>query len=60
MEELRAAGLLRKGQILGALMDHNAGDHERDDYESDDVDDLDGYFIEDALLDAGFDGDADA
>jgi len=54
--------LLRKGQILGALMDHNAGDDDAGDdsdtYDSDD--DLDGDFLEDALLDAGYDGEADA
>ena len=56
MDDLKAAGLLRKGQILGALMDHNAGD---DDDDGDD-DDLDGDLLEDALLDAGYDGEADA
>ena len=55
MDDLKAAGLLRKGQILGALMDHNAGD----DDDGDD-DDLDGDLLEDALLDAGYDGEADA
>ena len=55
MDDLKAAGLLRKGQILGALMDHNAGDDE-----DDDDDDLDGDLLEDALLDAGYDGEADA
>ncbi|MGB2288783.1 MAG: SMC-Scp complex subunit ScpB [Candidatus Puniceispirillaceae bacterium] len=55
MDDLNAAGLLRKGQILGALMDHNAGD----DDDGDD-DDLDGDLLEDALLDAGYDGEADA
>ena len=54
MDDLNAAGLLRKGQILGALMDHNAGD----DDDGDD-DDLDGDLLEDALLDAGYDGEAD-
>ena len=56
MDDLNAAGLLRKGQILGALMDHNAGDDE-DGY---DDDDRDGDLLEDALLDAGYDGEADA
>ena len=56
MDDLKAAGLLRKGQILGALMDHNAGG---DDDDGDD-DDLDGDLLEDALLDAGHDGEADA
>ena len=55
MDDLKAAGLLRKGQILGALMDHNAGDDE-----DVDDDDLDGDLLEDALLDAGYDGEADA
>ena len=55
MDDLNAAGLLRKGQILGALMDHNAGDDE-----GGDDDDLDGDLLEDALLDAGYDGEADA
>ena len=55
MDDLNAAGLLRKGQILGALMDHNAGDDE-----DVDDDDLDGDLLEDALLDAGYDGEADA
>ena len=56
MDDLKAAGLLRKGQILGALMDHNAGG---DDDDGDD-DDLDGDLLEDALLDAGYEGEADA
>ena len=56
MDDLKAAGLLRKGQILGALMDHNAGG---DDDDGDD-DDLDGDLLEDALLDSGYDGEADA
>ena len=55
MDDLKAAGLLRKGQILGALMDHNAGDDE-----DGDDDDLDGDLLEDAFLDAGDDGGADA
>ena len=55
MDDLKAAGLLRKGQIMGAHMDHNAGDDE-----DGDDDDLDGDLLEDALLDAGYDGEADA
>ena len=55
MDDLKAAGLLRKGQILGALMDHNAGDDEVGDN-----DDLDGDLLEDAFLDAGYNGEADA
>ena len=60
MEDLRAAGLLRKGQIIGALVDHNVGDDERDDYESDDAVDLAEDILEDALMDVGYVGDADA
>jgi len=60
IDDLKAAGLLRKGQILGALMDHNAGDDDADDH-ADSLDgDIDGDFLEDAMLDAGFDGDTDA
>jgi segregation and condensation protein B len=60
MDDLKAAGLLRKGQILGAFMDHNAGDDDADDH-ADSLDgDIDGDFLEDAMLDAGFDGDTDA
>ena len=55
MDDLKAAGLLRKGQILGALMDHNAGDDKNGD-----DDELDGDLLEDALLDARYDGEADA
>ena len=54
MDDLRAAGLLRKGQILGALMDHAP---QNDDL--DDEDDSDADFLEDCL-DAGYDGDEHA
>ena len=60
VEDLKAAGLLRKGQILGALMDHNAGDDKSDEFDSDDADGLEGGVLEDALLDIGYDGGADA
>ena len=56
MDELKAAGLLRKGQILGALKDHNAGDDEDDDENND----LDADLLENALLDASYNGEADA
>ena len=65
MDDLKTSGLLRKGQILGALMDHNADD-DRDDADDDDSDsddywdELAGDFLEDAMLDAGYDGEADA
>lgn len=64
MDDLKASGLLRKGQILGALMDHNADDDADDDVDDDNRDDygdgLAGDFLEDAMLDAGYDGEADA
>ena len=56
MEDLKAAGLLRKGQILGALMDHNAGD----DDDNDDAHNLGSDLLEDALQDVYYSGDADA
>ena len=52
MDDLKAAGLLRKGQILGALMDYTS---QTDDL--DDEDDSDADFLEDGLLEAGYDGD---
>ena len=55
MGDLKAAGLLRKGQILGALMDHAP---QNDDL--DDEDDGDADFLEDGLLEAGYDGDEHA
>ena len=60
MEDLKAAGLLRKGQILGGLMDHNAVDEENANYESDDANILMNDFFEDTMLDAGYDGEDDA
>ncbi|MEC8109336.1 MAG: SMC-Scp complex subunit ScpB [Pseudomonadota bacterium] len=60
MEELKTAGLLRKGQILGGLMDHNAVDDENDSYERDDANVLMNDFFEDTRLDAGYDGEDDA
>lgn len=55
MDDLKAAGLLRKGQTLGALMDHTS---QNDDL--DDEDDSDADFLEDGLLEAGYDGDGHA
>ena len=50
MDDLKAAGLLRKGQILGALMDHTPQDDDIDDEDNSDADSL-----EDGLLQAGYD-----
>ena len=55
MDDLKAAGLLRKGQILGALMDQAP---QNDDL--DDEDDSDADFLEDGLLDGGYDGEEHA
>ena len=55
MDDLKAAGLLRKGQILGALMDQTS---QNDDLN--DEDDSDADFLEDGLLEAGYDGDEHA
>ena len=60
MEDLKAAGLLRKGQILGAIMDHHAAADDNDNHESDDTDVSLSNFLEDAMLGAGFDGEDDA
>ena len=60
VDDLKAAGLLRKGKILGTLMDYNVGDDDSDDYDIDDTNDLEDNFLEDATLDGGYDGEADA
>ena len=61
IEDLKAAGLLRKGQILGELMDHNAADDNNDNYENDDTDDNHmNNFLEDAILDTDYHGEDDA
>ena len=60
VDDLKAAGLLRKGEILGALMDYNVGDDDSDDYNIDDTNDLGDNFPEDAMLGGGYDGEADA
>ena len=52
--------MLNKGQILGALMDHNVGDNHSHDYDSDDSDDLDEEFLKEAPLDTSLNGEADA
>ena len=60
MEDLKAAGLLRKGQILGGLTDYNVASDKPYSNESDDANDLMNDFLEDTMLDAGYDGDDDA
>ena len=60
LEDLKAAGLLRKGQIIGALMDQNANSDNNDDFNSDNSHDFESNFLKDTLLDVGYDGEADA
>ena len=52
LDELKSAGLLRKGQILGAFMDSPAADQNNDaDEEGDDL--LDDQLMEEAMVEAG-------
>ena len=60
VDDLKAAGLLKKGEILGTLMDYNVGDDDSDDNDIDDTNDLGDNFPEDTTLDGGYDGEADA
>ena len=55
IDDLKAAGLLRKGQILGALMDHTPQNDDRDDEYDSDTD-----VLEDGLLKASYDGEEHA
>ena len=59
LEELKASGLLRKGQVLGALMDHqNAGDDF--DRSCDDTEDFSEALSEEGFLDNFCNGESDA
>ena len=52
LDELKSAGLLRKGQVLGALMDSPVTDQDDDaDEEGDDL--LDDQLMEEAMVEAG-------
>jgi segregation and condensation protein B len=52
LDELKSAGLLRKGQILGALMESPATNQDDDsDEEGDDL--LDDQLMEEAMVEAG-------
>ena len=58
LDELKSAGLLRKGQILGALMDSPATNQDDDsDKEGDDL--LDDQLMEEALVEAGLNVNSD-
>ena len=52
LDELKSAGLLRKGQILGALMDSPAT-HQDDDADEEGDDLLDDQLMEEAMVEAG-------
>ena len=53
LDELKSAGLLRKGQVLGALMDTTGDENDdEDEIESDDL--LGDELIEEAILEANF------
>ncbi len=52
LDELKSAGLLRKGQILGALMDSSATDQD-DDADEEGGDLLDDQLMEEAMVEAG-------
>ena len=58
LDELKSAGLLRKGQILGALMDSPATNPDDDsDEEGDDL--LDDQLMEEAMVEAGLNVNSD-
>ena len=58
LDELKSAGLLRKGQILGALMDSPATNPDDDsDEEGDDL--LDNQLMEEAMVEAGLNVNSD-
>ena len=58
LDELKSAGLLRKGQILGALMDSPATNQDDDsDEEGDDL--LDDQLMEEAMVEAGLNFNSD-
>ena len=50
LDDLKASGLLRKGQVIGGLIDR---------VDDDDVLDSDTDLLEDALMEAGLDADLD-
>ena len=52
IDDLKSAGLLRKGQVLGASMDHSL--------QNDDFDDNEAEFLEDGFLNVELNGDDDA
>jgi segregation and condensation protein B len=58
LDELKSAGLLRKGQILGALMD-NPATNQDDDSDEEGGDLLDDQLMEEAMVEAGLNVNSD-
>ena len=59
LDDLKASGLLRKGQVIGGLMDRVDSDEEKDRDDADDALGMDTDLLEDALMEAGLDADLD-
>ena len=59
LDDLKASGLLRKGQVIGGLMDRVDSDEEEDRDDADDALGMDTDLLEDALMEAGLDADLD-
>ena len=59
LDDLKASGLLRKGQVIGGLMDRVDSDDEEDRDDADDALGMDTDLLEDALMEAGLDADLD-
>jgi len=57
LDDLKASGLLRKGQVIGGLIDRVDDDAAGAD--NDEVLDSDTDLLEDALMEAGLDADLD-
>lgn len=59
LDDLKASGLLRKGQVIGGLMDRVDSDEEEDRDDADDALGMDTDLLEEALMEAGLDADLD-
>ena len=64
LDDLKASGLLRKGQVIGGLMDRVDSDENEDQADQADQADEDGFgadtdLLEEALMEAGLDADLD-
>ena len=61
LDDLKASGLLRKGQVIGGLMDRMDSDENEDQADQADEDGFgaDTDLLEEALMEAGLDADLD-